>query len=37
MILLLFLLKIEFITITVLNFGLIYFKKNNVSIYGIQK
>jgi len=28
---------IEFITITILNVGLIYFKKNNISIYGIQK
>jgi hypothetical protein len=28
---------IEFITLTILNVGLIYFKKNNASIYGITK
>jgi hypothetical protein len=28
---------VEFITLTVLNIGLIYFKKNNMSIYGIRK
>ena len=28
---------LEFITMTVLNIGLIYYKKNNITIYGIQK
>ena len=28
---------LEFITMSVLNIGLIYYKKRNISTYGIQK